>query len=149
MADKKSIQFEIVTPERVLLKEEVSQVVVPTQAGEITVLPDHIPLVSIIKPGVLEVKTAAGATEIISISGGFLEVLLGKVVVLADMAERAQELDESCIEAAKKKAEEAKEEAATRQDYDFSAVAARLEVEMARERALHKWRKLNNINPGK
>lgn len=149
MADKKSIKFEIATPERVLFKQEVLQVTVPTQAGEITVLPDHIPLVSIIKPGILEIKTIDQETEIIAVSGGFIEVMLGKIVVLADTAERASELDESRVEEARQRAEEAKAEALNHPGYDLSAVAAKLEVEMARERALHKWRRLNNINPGK
>ncbi len=149
MADKKTIKFEIVTPERTVFSQEIIQVIVPTQAGEITVLPEHIPLVSILKPGVLEIKTANQEVEIISVSGGFIEVLRDKVVILADTAERAQELDESRIEEARKRAEEAKIEALNNPAYDLSAVAARLEVEMARDRALQKWRKLKNINPSR
>ncbi len=142
---EKSIKFEIVTPERIVLKQEILQVTVPTQAGEITVLPDHIPLISILKPGVLEIKTLNKETEIMSVSGGFIEVLRDKIVILADTAERAQELDESQIMAARQRAEKAKAEALAHENYDLSAVAARLEVEMARERALHKWRRLKNI----
>jgi F-type H+-transporting ATPase subunit epsilon len=145
MAEKKSIKFEIVTPDRTVLKQEILQVSVPTQDGEITILPDHIPLVSILKPGILEIKTLDQETEIMSVSGGFIEVLRDKVVILADTAERAQELDEDKITAARALAEAAKIEALTRSDYDFSAVAAKLETELARERALHKWRRLKNI----
>ncbi|MDD3285209.1 MAG: ATP synthase F1 subunit epsilon [Patescibacteria group bacterium] len=145
MADKKTIKFEIVTPERTVFKQEVVQVTVPTQSGEITVLPDHIPLVSILKPGVLEIKTANQETEIISVSGGFIEVLRDKIVILADTAERAQELDENIIAEARRRAEVSREEAMSQDNYDLSAVAARLEIEVARERALHKWRKLKNI----
>ncbi|MDP3837205.1 MAG: ATP synthase F1 subunit epsilon [bacterium] len=149
MAEKKSIRFEIATLERTLLKQEVLQATIPTESGEITVLPEHIPLVSIIKPGVIEIKTLDGNTEIIAISGGFVEVLREKIVILADTAERAEELDESRIIEARKTAEEAKVEALTQENYDLSAVAARLDFELARDRALHKWRKLKNINPGK
>ena len=149
MADKKTIKFEIVTPERTVFSQEIIQVIVPTQEGEITVLPEHIPLVSILKPGVLEIKTANQEVEIISVSDGFIEVLRDKVVVLADTAERAQELAESRIEESRKRAEEAKIEALNSTDYDLSAVAARLEVEIARDRALQKWRKLKNINPNR
>ncbi len=145
MAEKKNIKFEIVTPERLVFQQEVLQITVPTQVGEITILPEHIPLVSILKPGVLEIKTLNQEMEIIAISGGFIEVLRDKVVILADTAERAHELDESRIESARKRAEEAKAEALSHEGYDLSAVAARLEVEMARERALHKWRRLKNI----
>lgn len=145
MADRKIIKFEIVTPERTVFKQEVFQVTVPTQSGEITVLPDHIPLVSILKPGVLEIKTVDQETEIISVSGGFIEVLRDKIVILADTAERAQELDENIIAEARRRAEVSKEEAMSQDNYDWSAVAAKLEIEVARERALHKWRKLKNI----
>ncbi len=149
MAEKKTIKFEIVTLDRVVLKQDVLQVTAPTQVGEITVLPDHIPLVSVLKPGVIEVKLVNGDIEIMSVSGGFIEVLKEKIIILADTAERAVELDESNIIAARKMAEEAKEKAASDDHYDLSTVAAKLETELARERALHRWRKLNNINSGK
>ena len=145
MADKKTIKFEIVTPVSTVLSKDIIQVTVPTQAGEITILPEHIPLISILRPGVLEIKTVDQAMEIISVSGGFLEVLRDKVVILADTAERAEDLDEERIIAAKTKAEEAKTEALNHEDYDLSAVSVKLEVALARERALHKWRKLKNI----
>ncbi|HPY08622.1 MAG: ATP synthase F1 subunit epsilon [Patescibacteria group bacterium] len=149
MAEKKTIKFEIVTLERVVLKQEILQVTAPTQQGEITVLPDHIPLISILKPGVLEIKTIVGETEIMSVSGGFIEVLKDKVVVLADAAERADELDEEKIAEARKAAEEAKEKAKLEDYYDLSDVAMRLDIEAARDRALRRWRKLKNINPEK
>lgn len=145
MADIKKIKFEIVTPEKMVLSREVLQVTVPTQSGEITILPEHIPLISILKPGVLEIKTLDKKIEVIAVSGGFIEVLRDKVVILADTAERAEELDEERITVAKTKAETAKEEALKHKDYDLSAVSAKLEVTLARERALSKWRKLKNI----
>jgi len=73
MADK-IIHFEIVTPERVVLKEEVMQITVPTMMGEITVLPNHIPLVASLQPGVIEIKKKDGLPEVMSVSGGFIEV---------------------------------------------------------------------------
>ena len=51
-----NIKFEIVTPERVVLKEKIKEVTIPTKEGEITVLPNHIPLVAILTPGVIELK---------------------------------------------------------------------------------------------
>src|SRR3989339_2071834 len=89
----KNIKFEIVTPERVVLKEDVVQVTVPTRQGEITVLPDHIPLVAPLMPGVIEAVRTDGSREIMSLSGGFIEVLKNRVVILADTAERAEEID--------------------------------------------------------
>ena len=142
MAAKKTIQFEIVTLQQVVLKQAITQVTVPTKEGEITILPDHIPLVSILKPGVIETKDESGEMEIMSISGGFIEVLRGKVVVLADSAERAFELNEEKVLAAKKKAEEEKIKAEKDDHYDLSAVAIKLESALAREKALQRWRKL-------
>ena len=142
--DKKTIKFEIVTPERIVLKEEVLQVTVPTQSGEITVLPDHIPLVSILKPGVLELRKANGESEVISVSGGFVEVLKNKIVILADTAERAVELDEAKIEEARTKAEEMKKW----KDIDavqFAEANALIEKQLARSKAVKRWRNLQNI----
>jgi len=142
--DKKTIKFEIVTPERIVLKEQILQVTVPTQSGEITILPDHIPLVSILQPGVLELKKADGEIEVISVSGGFIEVLKNKIVILADSAERAIELDEAEIEAARAKAEEMKKW----KDIDaiqFAEADALIERQMARAKAVKRWRNLKNV----
>lgn len=138
----KTIKFEIVTPERTVLKQDILQVSVPTTSGEITVLPDHIPLVSVLKTGVIELKLADNNIEIISVSGGFIEVMKDKIVILADTAERAEELDESKIEEAKLRAEEAKKNAKFVDDVEFANVSAQIERELARLHAVNKWRKL-------
>jgi len=144
MSDK-FIKFEIVTPERVVLKEEITQITLPTKAGEITVLPDHIPLVSSLVPGVIHVKKRNGEDEIMSISGGFLEVLKDKVVILADTAERAEELDMSRAEEAHKRAADLKEKARRGEDVNFAEVNAAIERELARTKAVRRWRKIKNI----
>ncbi len=146
---QKTIKFELVTPERVVLKQEALQVTVPTTSGEITVLPDHIPLVSILQPGVIEVKRADGVIEIMAVSGGFIEVLKDKIVILADTAERAEELDEERIEEAHRKALELKNTAKAVDDVEFADVSARLEKELARMRAINKWRRLKNVDSNK
>jgi F-type H+-transporting ATPase subunit epsilon len=144
MSDK-FIKFEIVTPERVVLKEEIKQITLPTKAGEITVLPDHIPLVSSLVPGVIHVKRRNGEDEIISISGGFLEVLKDKVVILADTAERAEELDMDRAEEAHRRAAELKEKARRGEDFNFAEVNAAIERELARTKAVKRWRKIKNV----
>ena len=143
--DNVTIKFELVTPERVVLKEDVLQVTIPTELGEITVLPNHIPLVAVLRPGVLEVKRADGSQEVMSVSGGFVEVLHGKIVILADTAERAMELDEARIEEARIKAEALKTTASHEEAVDFADISARLEKELARSRAVKKWKKIKNI----
>ena len=143
--NEKYIKFEIVTPERVVLREEIMQITVPTKAGEITVLPDHIPLVSSLQPGVVHVKKRNGEDEIMSISGGFLEVLKNKVVFLADPAERAVELDLTQTEEAYRRAAEMKEKARRGENVDFVEVNAAIERELARTKAIKRWRKIKNI----
>lgn len=137
-----NIKFEIVTPERVVLREEVLQVTVPTTSGEITILADHIPLVSVLRPGVIEVKKINGKIEVMSVSGGFIEVLHDKIVILADTAERAEEIDEARVEEARMRAEELKKTAKNEDDVQFANIAAQLEKELARMRAVNRWRKL-------
>jgi len=145
MSDNKIIKFEIVTPESVVLKEEILQITVPTRAGEITVLPNHIPLVSSLQPGVIHIKKKNGEDEIISISGGFLEVLKDKVVILADTAERAEELDLTRAEEAYARAAELKEKARRGENINFVEVNAAIERELARTKAVKRWRKLKNL----
>lgn len=146
MSDTKFINFEIVTPERVVLKEEISQITAPTKMGEITVLPNHIPLVASLTPGVVHVKKKNGEDEVMSISGGFLEVLKDKVVILADTAERAEELNLKLVEEAHKRAAELKEKARQGEEVNFVEVNAAIERELARTKAVKRWRKLKNIN---
>jgi len=145
MSDNKTIKFEIVTPERVVLKEEILQITLPTRAGEITVLPNHIPLVSSLTPGVIHIKKKSGEEEIISISGGFLEVLKDKVVILADAAERAEEIDLARAEEGRIRAEELKQQARVGDKLDFTEVNAAIERSLARTKAVKRWRKLKNL----
>ena len=139
---KKTIKFEVVTPERIVLKQQILQVTVPTEDGEITVLPEHIPLMSILKPGVIEMKLEDGELEVMSVSGGFIEVMRDKIIILADTAERADELDEAIIEEAKVRAEERKKELENVDEVQFANIAVQLEKEMARLKALTRWRRL-------
>ena len=139
---EKTIKFEIATPERVVFQKDIRQVTVPTTSGEITVLPDHIPLISVLKPGVLEIVSGEKDLEIISVSGGFIEVLKDKIVILADTAERAAELDEARIEEARLRAEERKKEVADLDEVQFAKISVQLEKEMARLKAVTKWRNL-------
>jgi len=141
----RSIKFEIVTPERVVLKEEIQQITLPTKAGEITVLPDHIPLVASLQAGVINIKKKNGEEEIISISGGFLEVSKDKIVILADTAERAEELDLARVEEARQRAEELKQSTTSADKMRFAEINAALERELARTKAVKRWRKLKNL----
>ncbi len=135
--------FEIASPERVVLKAEVSQVSAPTAMGEITVLPTHIPLVALLKPGVIEAVTVDGHREVMAVSGGLIEVMAGKVVILADTAERAAELDEERIKQAQERALGLKEQARHQDDVEFARLSAMIEKEVARGMAVRKWKQIN------
>lgn len=138
------IKFEVVTPERVLFQEEAESLSVPTKMGEITILPQHIPLVASLAPGVMNVRLPGGVEEVVSLSGGFIEVLKDKVVILADTAERAAELDESRLEEARRRAEEMRHEVKREDRLRFTEASLRLAKEMARSNALKRWRKLKS-----
>jgi F-type H+-transporting ATPase subunit epsilon len=146
MSDKKIIKFEIVTPEKVVLEEDVLEISVPTKEGEITVLPDHIPLVAGLMPGVIEItEKENGKKKIVSVSGGFIEVLKNKVVILADTAERAEEINIDRAEEARKRAEETKKGIRHFDRERFANISAQMAKELARTRAVKRWKKLNNV----
>ncbi|MBV9240712.1 MAG: F0F1 ATP synthase subunit epsilon [Acidobacteria bacterium] len=97
------LKLEIVTPEKRVLDAEVDSVTVPTASGEAGILPNHAPLVSALKPGVLA-YTVKGSTDCIAVSGGFVEVNNDKVAILVDTAETAGEVD---LDAARRERQEA------------------------------------------
>lgn len=104
MADKQ-VKVEIVTPERIVFSEEVEFVVVPGEEGYLGILANHAPIVAALKIGVM--KVIQNQKEIkLAISGGFMEVSKNKLVVLADTAERGDEIDVARARAAKERAEQ-------------------------------------------
>ena len=136
-----NFNFELVTPERTVLQADLTQLSVPTTSGELTILAHHLPLVTIIKAGVIELKKIDGQLEVLAVSGGILEVMLNKVVLLADTAERAQELDEAKIKEARLLAENLKQT----KEVDLSVITGLIEKELARDKAVRRWKKLRNI----
>ena len=138
------IKFEIVTPERVVYKKEITQITLPTKQGEITVLPGHIPLVASLLPGIIEIVKSDNNREVISVSGGFLEVLRDKVVILADTAERAEEIDLDKAEDARKRAEETMKSTRHFDVRRFADINAKIAKELARTKAVKRWQKLIN-----
>ena len=97
MADR--VQFELVTPERLLLSEMVEMVVVPGTEGNFGVLPGHAPLISSIRPGTIDVYEGQTVTRRIFVVSGIAEVTPERCTVLADEALPPDELDRSAIEA--------------------------------------------------
>lgn len=130
--------FELVTPQRVVLKEAADQITLPTPDGEITILPHHIPLVTLVSSGELLLKK--GSEEIpLAVHGGVLEVHGNTVRLLAEEAERVEELDEARAEQARKRAEELKARAIGDEQL-YAEAAAMLERSLARLRIARKYR---------
>jgi F-type H+-transporting ATPase subunit epsilon len=105
MALPTKLTLEIVTPDRALIREEVDEVVVPGSEGELGVLPGHTPLLSSLKIGELWYRQGQ-EKHYLAIAFGFVEVLPDRVTVLADVGERAQEIDVHRAERAKQRAEQ-------------------------------------------
>ncbi len=100
-----SIKLDIVTAERSVFSEEVDLVVAPGIQGQLGILPHHTPLMTTLQAGELRVKKGVEEFSLV-ISGGFLEVRPDRVIVLADAAERAEEIDLARAEEAKRRAQE-------------------------------------------
>ncbi len=95
---KKTIQFELVSPESLLASEEATMVVIPGEAGDFGVLADHAPLLSSIRPGVVAVHLPSGEVKKIFVAGGFADVNGKLCSVLAEEAINVNDLDRAQIE---------------------------------------------------
>jgi F-type H+-transporting ATPase subunit epsilon len=100
-----SLKLDIVTAERIVYSDDVDAVIAPGAEGQLGILPHHAPLMTILQAGELLVKKG-GKEDTLAISGGFLEVRPDRVIVLADSAERAEEIDVERARAARQRAEE-------------------------------------------
>jgi F-type H+-transporting ATPase subunit epsilon len=100
-----TIKLDIVTAERLVLSEDVEVVIAPGVEGQLGILPHHTPLMTMLQSG--ELRARKGGEEFfLAISGGFLEVRPDRVIILADAAERAEEIDIARAEEAKRRAQE-------------------------------------------
>ncbi|MBI4117709.1 MAG: ATP synthase F1 subunit epsilon [Parcubacteria group bacterium] len=135
----KKLFFELITPERVLHREEIDKAIVPTKSGQITVLPDHIPLSSLLAAGELVIYKGDQMFPT-AISGGFLVVTGKKVAVLADTAERVEEIIIERAEEAKRRAEKMIAEKKSDREA-FSSLTAKIEKELVRIRVAKKYQK--------
>ena len=139
------LTLELTTPERIVTKEVCDSATIPTAEGEITVLPGHVPLVGTLAPGMITLRHGA-EESFLAVSGGFVEVMPdGRVVVLADTAERAEELDLDKVEEARERARVLLSEGRRADDVATVAAAAALERELARVRVAkhHRSRRRN------
>ena len=122
----------VITPERVLFEDTISSITLPTLEGEITILDNHLPLVAGLAFGAARL-VRKDEEYFVALSGGFVEVRAGnEVIVLADSADRAEELDLVKIEAAHEVAVKLLAEKRFANDLEYASVAALLERELAR-----------------
>lgn len=135
-----TVHCDIVSAEKQLFSGLVELVVAAGVEGDLGVMPGHAPLLTRLKPGPVRVKTQDGAEEVFYVSGGFLEVQPKLVTVLADTAERAQDMDEAEAEQAKQRAKEALEGKSSDMDYTLAAVS--LAEATARLRTIEQIKKM-------
>ena len=132
-----NIKFKIVTPESTVFESEIDQATLPVTEGEVTILPNHRSYIASLSPG--EIMVRHGKEEILlSTSGGFIEFNGNELVVLADTAERAEEIDLKRAEEAKDRAEKLREEKVSMGEEEYAAVAAAIQKESARIRVAKK-----------
>ncbi len=132
------LSFEIVTAEGVVHSDEVDLLVVPGIDGEMAILPSHAPLMTMLQPGELIVRKGGEDTSIF-VSGGFFELMNDKVTILADSAERVEEIDITRAEEAKKRAEE-KMGLRTQIDIDAARAEAALRRSLMRLKVVERRR---------
>ena len=139
------IKFKIVTPERVVYESEVDQSTLPVSDGEVTILPNHRSYIASLKPGEIRLKTGDEETLLVT-SGGFIEFNKNALIVLADTAERASEIDiKRAEETARRRAEELKNEKITMDEMEYAKVAASIEKEMVRVKVAKKHHSRHGI----
>ena len=139
----KQLKLKIATPEKLILEELVDFVTIPTTGGEITILPDHIPLIATLKSGDI-VAMSKGEHIPMEVVGGFVETKknedMTEVTILADFAEHLSLISEEEIQKAKAKAEELKKQALNNEVVDFEHFEAELERSLNRVKIADKWR---------
>jgi F-type H+-transporting ATPase subunit epsilon len=136
----KIMHIDIVTPEKITFQGDIKEIMAPGIEGEFGVLPGHAPFATVLKAGVVTIINNSGAEEIIAVSGGYVEVESGKVILLVETAERSEEID---AERAKRKLDEKERllKGKSAKDIDFDKIQASLLKEIARMKAIEIFQK--------
>lgn len=130
-----NLLLEIITPEKVVLKDEVDEVIVPTATGEIAILPNHAELLTKINPGELVIKKN-GKKQSFAILGGFLEVINNHISILADYAIRAEDIEIAKVQEAQERAKQKMKQKDTEQNFRVAEAELRkslLQLKVARK----------------
>ena len=131
-----NLQLQIITPLKLVLDEEVEEIIVPAETGEITILPNHVSLFTKIKPGELSIRRSK-KQSFFAITGGFLEVKENKITILADYAIRADDIGVAKAQEAKERAEKTMKEKVSGRDFaqaEAQFTRAILELKVAKRK---------------
>ncbi len=131
------LHLEIVTPIKQIYKEEIDEIIVPTINGQITILPNHVGLLTKIEPGELIIRKNS-SIQSLAITGGFIEVANNKITILADYAVRSEEIEAAKAEEARKRAEKLLQEKL--EEKDFIQAEADLRRALLELKIVHKRR---------
>lgn len=124
---KEQVEFELVSPEKLLLSQSVDMVVVPGEDGDFGVLPRHAPMISTVRPGVIAIYSGKEISERIFVAGGFAEVTTERCTVLAEVAQPVGEIDKAAVQ---QQLQDAKEDLSDAKD-DAARDAARKQIELS------------------
>ena len=133
-----TLQCNVVSAKETIYSGEISMLIATGVEGEVGILPGHIPFITLLKPGTMQIKTSNGNDEMVYVSGGVLEVQPHLVTVLADTAVRANDLDEAKILEARRHAEHTLQN--QKADIDTSAASAALAESLAQLQTLQKFK---------
>ena len=136
-----TIKVDVVSAEEQIFSGQAKFVALPGEAGELGILPGHTPLITRIRPGAVRIVAEDGDEEFVFVAGGILEVQPGAVTVLADTAIRGKDLDEAKAGEARKRAEEALQNAGS--NLEYATAQAELAYAVAQLAAIQRLRKMN------
>lgn len=143
-----TIKIKIVTPERLVFEDEVDQVTLPAQTGEVTILPNHISYIAMLKEG--EVLTKKNGSQVwLFVSGGFVEFSNNELVILADAAERAEDIDLERAEEAKRRAEGIEKSEASENSIEMTQAITAIKRETVRIKVAKKHHTKHMIDVSK
>lgn len=138
------LHLEVITPEKIIYKDDIDEVLVPTSKGQIGILPDHINLLTQVTSGEIHIKKG-GKDQFLAVTGGFLEVSQNKITILADYAVRSEDIEVARAQEAKKRAEKLMEEKTSEKDFariEADLQKSLLELKVA-ERRKHRANPMN------
>lgn len=133
------LHLKVVTPEKLVLDEEVSQVNVSTEEGQIGILPNHANLMAKLEPGELVIKRS-GKVDSLAVGDGFLQVSNNSLTIMTDLATYEKDIDEKAVEDARKRAQAALEEKLSSEEYAETLAVLEKSLAQLRVKRRHKVR---------